>query len=91
MTAALPVLVTSSDAWDWYWRGWIAMLAVTFLPPELYAASTHNSHTLSESMWRWQHMYWAAPFDLQHWTILHYFLAAFLLWLFLHISLGLVR
>lgn len=90
--AALPALLPTRSWWDIYWMVWLfGFGAAAFLPPELYAAITGNGHTLSETMWRWEHMYWAAPFDLAHWSILHYAVAAFLLWLFLHIALGLVR
>lgn len=87
----MTILLTNAAAWDTYWLAWLGLLFATFLPPELYAAITGNGHTLSESMWRWEHIYWASPLDLGHWTILHYFIAAGLVWLTLHIGFGLVR
>ena len=63
---------------------WIAWL-VTFLVIELSALwSGHAEWTLSEYVWRLERLGSA-------WTFLRYFIAAFCLWLFLHMTFGWFR
>lgn len=60
------------------WVGWIA----AFLAIELSAIFTgHNQYTLSDFVWRLEEINTG-------WTFLRYFVAAFCLWLFLHMAFG---
>jgi hypothetical protein len=63
------------------WIGWIA----AFLAIELSALFTgHARYTLSDFVWRLEEVNRA-------WTFLRFFVAAFCLWLTLHLTFGLFR
>lgn len=72
---------------NFYWLFW---LVVGFGLPEGIALGTgHPENTLSDTAWRWCQV---TPGDsLTHWTFLHILVAGLLLWLFVHISLGIWR
>lgn len=77
--------------WDLYWLclivGWFAF----FLPPEIYSMVKKNGHTLSEHMWRWEHLNWAHPAAFGDWTLIHWAVAIFFTWLTLHFIFGIIR
>ena len=63
------------------WLGWVAY----FLAVEFTAIGTgHDNYTLSDFVWRLEEIN-------RTWTALRFALAAFCLWLLLHISLGWFR
>ncbi len=63
------------------WIGWLA----AFLAVELSAILTgHKQYTLSEYVWRLESLGAA-------WTFVRYAVAAFCLWLFLHMTFGVLR
>lgn len=64
-----------SNLWTLYWVLWIA---IGFLPAELYALfSRHPENTLSAQVWR---------LDGTGATFARYFVGAFTMWLFLHMT-----
>lgn len=72
--------------WDWYWLAW---LGVGFLVPEVYALITNYKNTLSETTWRWFGVMKNEP--LNHWSVQHYVLMAFMAWLFCHMVFRIFR
>lgn len=71
---------------QWYWAFWIL---VGFLIPEAYAIITKNfANTLSDTTWRWFQVQKGQP--LWSFTLIHFFLLAALLALFLHLGFGLI-
>jgi hypothetical protein len=75
----------------WYWIAWF----LAFLAPELYWLWSNPANTLSEEWWALTRENLGHPFDFAGWSPLHYFLGALLLafavWLFLHLTFGLLR
>lgn len=84
-------LATLSD-WGAYWICWIVF---GFLLPEIYGLIFNTNDTLSENVWRLEHLNFGHPFDFASWTPLHYAVAlvvwGLFLWLSLHLPFGLVK
>ena len=76
----------------WYWLAW-GLLG--FLVPELYWLWANPRNTLSDEWWAATREHLGHPLDFAAWTPLHYFLGAILLafciWLFLHLTFGIIR
>lgn len=68
----------------WYWLVW---LLIGFGVPEGIALATkHYGNTLSDTVWKWCSV---TPGDtFTHWTFLHVLLAMLMLWLAVHLVLG---
>lgn len=65
---------------DLYWALWLVVL---FGVPETIALATgHDEWTLSETAWRWFNV--VPGQTVRQWTIVHFLLAAFMIWLTLH-------
>lgn len=77
--------------WTWYWLGWLIAVFAGFLPVEIYAIVTKNGHTLSSTMWHWADVNLAHPWEIWTWTPAHWMLAAFMIWLTLHLVWGYLR
>lgn len=98
MSASLPILLTAEHArrsitgWGWYWLFWSF---IGFGVPEGYALATNTLNTLSWQIWGIEHENFAHPFDFADWTPIHWGLSIFFLlgflWLFLHMTFGLLR
>lgn len=68
------------NGWSLYWLIW---LIIGFGGPELYALlSRHDRNTLSYQVW---HVEGTGA------TFARYFVAAFLLWLFIHMTFGIFK
>lgn len=71
----------------WYWLGF---LLLGFLLPETIALVRHRPQdTLSEAVWHWCQV--TPGNTITHWTALHIFVALFMIWLTVHIVLGIWR
>jgi hypothetical protein len=68
------------STYAYLWIGWI----VAFLAIEFSALAVNAKYTLSDFVWRFEDL--GAP-----WTFARYFIAAFLVWLALHMVFGLFR
>lgn len=78
--------------WDGYWLAWLAAVFAGFLPVEVYALATrHTEHTLSGTVWTWTSNDLTHPWNIGSWTWPHWLLAAFMIWLTLHLVWGLLR
>ena len=79
-------------AFGWYWVAWIF---IGFGVPEAYWLVRNHLNTLSDQFWGLEHLDLGHPFDFAEWTPLHYILGVvlitFFLWLFLHLTFGLIR
>lgn len=66
--------------WSWYWALW---LVVGFGVPECIALLNKDyGDTLSDTVWSWFGVFRdQAPW---HWGVLHFLLAAFMVWLTCH-------
>lgn len=65
--------------WNWYSLYWLAWIVVGFIPMETWALATgHPENTLSDQVW---HAEGSGA------TAMRFFVAAFLLWLFIHMVL----
>lgn len=71
--------------WHAYWLLWIG---VGFVVPETIALITGKG-TLSDTIWRWFGV--KDGISITHWTVLHFFLLAFMVWLFGHMVFRLWR
>ena len=72
--------------WQWYWLGW---MFVGFLAPETYALITDSKNTLSETVWGWAGVMKGQP--VSQWSVQHYLLAAFVVWLAGHMAFRIWR
>lgn len=72
---------------NWYWA---AYLIVGFGVPETWALTTrHPQYTLSETVWRWCDV--LPGQTIWQWKAVHFLLAAFMIWLTLHLCFALFR
>jgi hypothetical protein len=70
-----------------YWACWIL---IGFGVPEAIALFTHHpENTLSENAWRWFDV--VPGKTITQWSIAHFILLFFMLWLFGHMVLGVWR
>jgi hypothetical protein len=80
------------SGWGIYWLVWFF---AGFGFAEAYGLIWNTADTLSEQFWHLESANLAHPFDLADWTWVHFTLGAILLigflWLFLHLSFGLLR
>ncbi len=67
--------------WQWYWALW---LAVGFVVPETWALLTNPRNTLSDTVWKWFGVQEGVP--IWHWSVLHFALLAFMIWLAGHFA-----
>ena len=79
------------NAWSTYWVCWFFGMLIAFLVPELWALFTgHGENTLSANVWRLEQL--APGQHVWQWTALHVLiggaLAVFLIWLLVHLVLG---
>jgi len=76
----------------WYWIIW-AFLG--FGIPEAYGLLLNVKDTLSWQFWGIERLNFRQPFDMADWTWLHFTISGVLLfgflWLFLHLSFGIIR
>lgn len=76
----------------WYWIVWVVL---GFGIPETYGILRNVKDTLSWQFWGLEHLDFGHPFDFAEWTPVHYtvgiVLLIFFLWLFIHLTFGLVR
>lgn len=71
----------------WYWLCW---LILGFGIPEAVAlARKQYQDTLSETVWHWCDV--TPGSTLAHWTFLHIFLAALMIWLSVHLIFAIWR
>lgn len=76
---------------DWYWLSWLVGIFTFFLPVELWAIfSKHAKYTFSDTMWAWTNHVGENPVNIGAWPWPHYLLAAFMIWLTLHLVFGLL-
>lgn len=68
----------------WYPWVWLAWMAWFFLWEFLALGTGHSQWTLSDYVWRLEEVN-------AQWTFLRYVVAAFCLWLFLHMAFGWLR
>ena len=73
-------------AWRIYWAIWIV---AGFVVPETIALVRNNSETLSDTIWKWFGVKNGIP--ISHWTVLHFFLLAFMIWLLGHMAFRIWR
>lgn len=78
--------VASVTSWGWYWLAWIV---AGFLVPELYCLFAGINGTLSGTVWHWERLDFAHPFDLALWTPWHWGLAVLVWGLFAWLSVHL--
>lgn len=71
--------------WRIYWALWIVM---GFMIPETIALILGKG-TLSDTIWYWFRVKDGIP--IWHWTILHFFLLAFMVWLLGHMAFRIWR
>lgn len=72
--------------WHLYWLLW---LVVGFAVPETWALFTNPRNTLSDTTWSWFHVITGQP--ISEWSIQHYILLAFLIWLAGHMAFRIWR
>ncbi|MFF1469154.1 hypothetical protein [Streptomyces mirabilis] len=72
--------------WQWYWLAWIG---VGFLAPETYALFTEPQNTLSETVWSWFGV--MKNQQISQWSVQHYLLLAFVIWLAGHMAFRIWR
>jgi hypothetical protein len=72
--------------WQYYWLAW---LVVGFLVPETWALFTKPQNTLSETVWGWFGVMRNQP--ISQWSIQHYILLAFVVWLAAHLAFRIWR
>lgn len=72
--------------WQIYWLLW---LVGGFAVPETYALLTRPQNTLSDTVWGWFGVVTGEP--MSRWSIQHYILLAFLLWLLGHMAFRIWR
>lgn len=71
---------------QWYWLGWIGL---GFLVPETYALFTRPENTLSETVWTWFGV--MKNQSVSQWSIQHYLLLVFVVWLAGHMAFRIWR
>lgn len=76
----------------WYWLAWAVL---GFGIPETYGLLKNTQDTLSWQIWGLEHVDFVHPFDFAEWTPVHYLIgivfAVGLIWLLLHLVLGIIR
>lgn len=72
--------------WRIYWALWIL---VGFMVPESIALWRGKGETLSDTIWKWFGV--KEGISLTHWTVLHFFLLAFMIWLLGHMAFRIWR
>lgn len=72
--------------WQLYWLAW---LLVGFLVPETYALFTDSRNTLSETTWSWFGVMKNQP--ISQWSVQHYILLGFVVWLAGHMAFRIWR
>lgn len=74
---------------------WLAWAFLGFGLPEAYGLLKNAQDTLSWQVWGLEKLNFGHPFDFADWTPLHLAIGIFfllgLLWLFLHLSFGILR
>lgn len=72
--------------WQWYWLAWILG---GFAVPETIALIRNSKGTLSDTVWEWFGVMKGVP--ISQWSVQHFALLAFLIWLLGHIALRIWR
>lgn len=67
--ASLSVFVKGSAYWACYWLYWFCGV---FLVPECYWVINNPRFTLSEETWRFEDLNMRHPYDVSHWTAVHW-------------------
>jgi len=74
---------------------WLAWAFLGFLVPELYWLFRNTASTLSSEWWALEKLDFGHPLDFAEWTPLHFIfgiiLLLFNLWLFVHLTFGILR
>lgn len=83
--------VASLTSWAWYWAAWGL---AGFLVPEIYTV-IRGAGTLSGTVWHWENVNYAHPFDFSIWTPAHWVFAILVwglfLWLSVHLPFHVLR
>ena len=74
------------SGWSWYWLLW---LVGGFAVPETVALVRNPRDTLSDTVWGWFGVMRGQP--ISSWSVEHYVLLAFVIWLAGHIAFRIWR